>query len=242
MPRHLVIVGLILACCCLSVPARGELVLISANRSAGASGSVGDDDDFFSDGSFDFTNDFGGFIYGGGVNIKQPQGSVDGFGSQDSNVGSNYIAMNGAADANVSAGNGEFDYASGGGNSSLYVTFRSVGSTALDINYSGGGYPAYVEPYFQLFQLGISTVVSYGSGSVFETIIIGPGLYGLSAGISAGASTSFPGDSGAGFGGISFSVFAYPVPEPASVSLAGVAALILAARSLTRGVRRGRAS
>lgn len=239
MPRHLVILVGLAGCCWFVSPAAGALVLMSANRSAGASGDVGDDDDFFADGSSDFSNDFGAFLYGGGVHINRPQGTVDGFGSQDSNISDNYIAMNGAADASVAAGAGPFDYASGGGVSSLTVSFRSVGSTALDINYSGGGYPAYVEPYFQLFQLGVSQVVSYGSGDVLETIVLGPGDYVLSAGISAGVSSGFPGDSGSAFGGISFSVFAHPAPEPSTAALAGTAAIILVGISRLRRARVG---
>ena len=207
--------------------ARADLMLISATRSAGASGSVGDDDDFFADGSSDFNNDFGSWFFSNGVNIKQPWGSVDGFATQSSSIGSSGISMSATADANVSAGGGLFDYAVGGGNSSLNVTFQINSPVLLDINYSGGGYPAYVEPYFQLFEVGVTQVISYGSGTVQEQVFIGPGVYSLSAGISAGASTSFPGDSGSAQGGMGFSLNVLPVPEPSAACLVLVGAGLL---------------
>lgn len=208
-------------------PARGDWQLISASRAAGASGSVGNDVDYFSDGSGDFTLDFGAWDFANGVNIKRPQGSVDGFATQSSVIGSNGISMSGSGDANISAGGGEFDFASGGGHSSLDVTFKIKSMQLLDINYSGGGFPAHVEPYFYLFSLGGGLMAAYGAGTVQEQFTLGPGTYVISAGISAGASSSFPGDSASALGGVSFSVTPIPIPEPTSAMLALIGCALL---------------
>lgn len=218
--------------------AHGGLVLLSASRGAGASGYVADDDDFFSDGSGNVSSAFGGFSFAGGVRISEPQGSVDGFAMQTSDISPDSITMFGSADANVSSGTGEFDYASGGGNSSLDVTFRTVGITTLDINYSGGGFPSYVEPYFLIQQINGPVITSYYSGSTQEVIDLAPGQYVLSTGISAGVSASYPGDSGSAFGSMSLTIGVFTVPEASSVSMALVGMLFLAIPRAAKTFRR----
>jgi hypothetical protein len=220
--RHSVIPLVLIWSCCPVVECPGAAVILSAGRGAGVSGTVSNDVDFFvdSDGSFS-TARLGSFSFAGGMHIAETPGSVDGFARHNSSISPSEISMSGTADANVSSGSGEFDYASGGGHSSIDVYFRLLNPAELHIVYSGGGYPAYVEPYLQLFGPGASLLVNYGSGSADETILVGPGYYSLSGGISAGASANSGSPSGSALGGIAFTVSIVPeVPSSAMIFLA----------------------
>ncbi len=229
MNRHLLILTCLLGIGSVGLPVHGAMIVTAASRSVGASGTVGNDFEQSNDGSSKTSSALGGFEGFAGFSVHAAQGFADGSATHTSTISDGYIAMSASGDANVSSGGGEFDFASGGGNASLDAVFELTSVSQIDISYSGGGYPAYVEPYFTLFQLPGGVVASYTSGDLFESFTMGPGTYSLSAGISAGASTSFPGDSGNGFGGLSFSLSVVPAPEPTSGSLALLAACMLAA-------------